>query len=225
MPALRFSRNTALLTILLATIWFAIPKATVAQDRAKVNKLLAKLTDNLPDSTRYLYLSRLAAQYWYTNMDTALLYANKALLVAKQSRSEALLAKAYQLFGSIYSDFDPGKAIGYIYKALPMCERLGNEQGIMICYNDLGLCFMVLDKKEQAEQMFDKALVYAYKLRRTYHVSYLVGNKGRMQFEQNKYDSAMLCFRLACKLDLQNVDSLSYGQNLINIGSVYAAQN
>ncbi len=209
-----------LLTFLTANT-FLISLQTFAEG-SKIDSLLHELK-SAPDQEIPGIYNSLAKQYTEKlSLDTALLYAAKALKTAKKENNPEEQANALYNIGHIYYyKNDPEKTLSYLEKSLKINKQINNKENISVCLNDIGFIYYFWGKYDKALKYFQQALKIDEKLGREAQIARDLNNIGYVYYSWGKYDKALKYFQQALKIDEKFGQEDQIAICLNNIGMVY----
>ena len=114
------------LSLLACTSMTYLVQADTNQDSLK-----QILKNDLSDSSRVEIFLQLSNSYFYTKLDSSLIFAQKALDVAEISRNNKAIVKTFRLIGLIYNEKgDHIAARDYHLKALEIVYETRDSVGI-----------------------------------------------------------------------------------------------
>ncbi|UII26400.1 tetratricopeptide repeat protein [Fulvivirga maritima] len=199
-----------------------------------VDSLKQTLSTELPDSTRFSNLNKLAwSGYLFTLPDSSCHYAQIHLQLAKDKGNRQEMAKALNTLGSAYYMMgDYAKASLVFYKSLKIKEDINDVKGIASTLNNLGMINDAQHDFESAANHYKSAIELLnslpdlqnnYELKKvlvaTYH------NLAAMYSNINNNDLAFYYFnqtlQLTDELNLPRERAYSFS----NLGQIYLAQN
>ncbi len=193
-----------------------------AQQNNQTDSLKQALLSSKDDLKRIVILDSLSAEYLWSIPDTAMMYAQQELLLARKVNSPRWEARALQRYGDgLYVMGNYSQALDYSLQSLRFNEKqqdtarlINNYFGLSSIYNDIG------DN--------DHALYYSYKGKR---VSEKFNNKIRFSealmiighaYEQaNQLDSALAFTQRAYELDSTDNGKLTLGYTPYVLGNIY----
>ncbi len=129
-----------------------------AQDRQVIDSLHFKLESVRDDSSKVSLLTQISSSYYTLDLPLSFQYAEKAVMVAEESKSKPLLALAYMNAGNIcfmQGLFD--MAVKNFYTALNLNQELGKSEGVAQALVNLGGIQLQLHKFEESKEYFNKA--------------------------------------------------------------------
>ena len=193
-----------------------------AQQNNQIDSLKQALLSSKDDLQRIVILDNLSSAYLWSIPDTAMMYAQQELLLAKKINSPKWEAWALQRYGgSLYVMGNYSLALDYSLQSLRFNEKqqdtarlINNYFGLSSIYSDIG------DNEH--------ALYYSYKGKRA---SEKFNNKIRLSeslmiigsnYEQaNQLDSALAFTQKAYELDSTDNGKLTLGYTPYVLGNIY----
>jgi tetratricopeptide (TPR) repeat protein len=85
-------------------------------------------------------------------------FLNKALKIAEENKDHAIMANIYNNMGSVVSDTDHERCLGYFQKALMYCEEVNDKRGIAAVLNKIGENFELHNNNAKALDHFQQCL-------------------------------------------------------------------
>jgi signal transduction histidine kinase len=166
-------------------------------------------------------LLSLSDYYSTTNLDSSLLYAQKALLLVKQINNDTIQAEVYNTLANSYEyKGQIDSALTYHFKALEKRKKLKNQIAIADSYNNLGVANDQLGKFKEALSFYFKALKI-YETEKDYpKIAMSLGNIGIIYKQQKSFDKAYHYYKRANEIYLQQNDDFGIMVTNGNIGSV-----
>lgn len=163
----------------------------------------------------------LSDYYSTTNLDSSLLYAQKALELVKQIDNDTIQAEVYNTLANSYEyKGQIDSALTYHFKALEKRKKLKNQIAIADSYNNLGVANDQLGKFKEALSFYFKALKI-YETEKDYpKIAMSLGNIGIIYKQQKSFDKAYHYYKRANEIYLQQNDDFGIMVTNGNIGSV-----
>jgi len=128
-------RRLLLLLVLLLPL---LASARKREGKELIDSLCGVLRSATTDTQRSAVMSRLAAGYCYTNPDTGIILANKAMEMAKAADWELGTAKALTALGDNYlAKFDNSRALRCFMQASPIFQKCGSKKEIAACLGNI----------------------------------------------------------------------------------------
>ncbi|NPA67193.1 MAG: tetratricopeptide repeat protein, partial [Chlorobi bacterium] len=172
-----------------------------AQTVLEKDGLLHYLNLNKNDTLTVAALNKLSEYYLYKNIDSAVIYAERAEILAERFEYDAGLSEAYRNLGKVYAiSGHYEKSFAYFHKAIKKNEESGDYVSLGKNYTNLGVILYYQENIEQATNYYKKALKifsdYGYKegLAKVYN------NLGLLYADVGKTDTAIIYLHRAIKL-------------------------
>lgn len=110
------------------------------------------------DSNFVNILNEKTYNYWYTNLDSVLLLAEKQLVLSKQINYTLGAIRAHIDFWHVYNDRqDFVRAATHGLEALTLSELIRSQKYLAVSYSNLGLTYQQMSENEVAIEYFNKA--------------------------------------------------------------------
>jgi len=140
--------------IIVVLYLFCLTDPAKAQWLDSMKNLLASAKD---DTTKWDLLGRLATYYTFSKPDSAIIYTQEEISLAKRNKSDFFLAGALTAYGTIFQiTGNYPQAIYFLLEGLKAAERSQNFLQTGWCYNDLASIYIDVGD-------FDRALFYTNK--------------------------------------------------------------
>ncbi len=205
--------KTLLAKLLLVNCLFIFCISAKAQNTYidSLNKALAQSKD---DTERLSTLTRIIVNYTYSKPDTAMVYAQQAIVLAKKIKSDIYLSAALRSYAGVLSQTgNYPQAIYFELESLKLAERSHDFPTIGWCYGYLAGTYM------DAED-YEHALFYTRKEKSIYesHPDFSAG--ARKKYWKDLHSDALIGLaEIYNKLDLP-YSALAYLQMVGNYGPV-----
>jgi serine phosphatase RsbU (regulator of sigma subunit)/Tfp pilus assembly protein PilF len=177
------------------------------------------------DTNTVLNLINLSFKNWYTNTDSAKIYAFQALKYSQKLNYLNGLGKSYNCLGvvnNIIGDLD--KSLEYYLKALEIREKIGNKNDVAKTLSNIGLVYN--DRSE-----YSKALEYLMRAQSITEIDlketnpHLLLNIGSVYQNNLQRDKAFEYFTKALSIAKKEENKNLEMRILINIGAIYFAND
>ncbi|NQU51249.1 MAG: tetratricopeptide repeat-containing sensor histidine kinase [Bacteroidetes bacterium] len=207
--------------ILFFTFLFLHSGFVLGQNQHKIDSIKVINLVETNNETIVNNYNSIADLFALTDVDSAFLYANKALELAKQIKFKEGEAKAYFLLAYYYDQ------TGEFIKAIDNLEKASNniiEMGDLIhlagCYNNLGVLYSYGINKKKSLEYFIKSLNISEKLNETYAQSQVYGNIAAIYKNLKEYSSSLKYYNksLAVGLKLENLENIAL--SYIDVGKI-----
>lgn len=168
-------------------------------------------------------LNEISWQYRNIQLDSALLYARKALRVAEQNGSRKLSATAFNSIASAFqADGVYDSAMYYHGKSLTIHKVLGDSIAIATTFNNLGIINDELgDFETSLEHYFNALRIYENNGNDQKLVPMVLSNIGIVYKKQEDYDKVLHYYQQALEIYKSSNNTFGITVTTGNIGSVY----
>jgi signal transduction histidine kinase len=207
--------------ILLCLFFITLGFYVQAQKKTK-EQLFKDLTSTL-DSIKAKANYQLAKNYLRVSLDTTEMFATAAVALAQKIRDTKIEAESYAVLGAAKKyrgQYE--EAIQYHLKALAIKEKGGDDYGMSITLNDIGIVYKNNSRYAEAMGYYKRSLEYAKKAKQLKSIALVTNNIGTIYSETNRYDSAAYYLNLALPVAKQSGDSNALVTVLSNLGEVLA---
>jgi serine phosphatase RsbU (regulator of sigma subunit) len=151
------------------------------------DSLLGIIRSSAPDSVKYHAFYDLGWELIYSNPDSSLLVANKALTYAHSSRNHIFESKVLNLIGSYFQvKGDYVKAIENYQKALKIGEDLNDNYIMLVANANIGAIYLNLDQYAKAKEFALRSLQIAEKTSNKEHLASIYNNLSLISNSENK---------------------------------------
>ena len=165
--------------------------------------------------------------YRKLDMESALRYSNKSLVVSKNNNAESDVAYAYNIIANIYSmqsKFKP--AIDYFKKALSTYKKINDVNGVSMSYFNLGGALSSVPDFELANNYYLKSMEINDRMQNKLALlqdNFMIGNN---KIFTKEYDDALKYFDKAVDIIKNGLDRKDYyGIILSRVSEVLIAKN
>lgn len=195
----------------------------ILRPQKNINNLTGELTNAKQDTTKIRILNKLGHGYLDSrDIDSALVFFNRSLKLARKNHNKALEAKAIKNIG-LYYDYKGNykKALLCNNQLLTIYHQLNDSIGITYCYNSIGIILENQGNYEKALNHYQKALNLAKDIDNLKFLSKILNNIGMVHMHLKSYKKALEYFKesLQIKTQLKNQFGIAISYN--NIGLVY----
>lgn len=199
---------------------------------------LAALIKSEPDDTNKIkHLLQLGWELKFTNIDSSISLANRALNLSmtlessgqkndEDHTSKKFRAKSYANIGIFYylkGEFD--LSLEAHFNALEIQKSYSNKLGMQSSYNNIGLVFWKQGNYSKALEYYGDALKLNVELGNQSQVFLNLNNIGLIYFDQKDYHQALAYHNLAYNLSTRYGDPFAASSALNNMGNNYFALN
>lgn len=180
----------------------------------------SKLKQNEIESEAIDYLL-LAKSFYTKSVDKALDFSEKALLKAKQTGNDSLLAHCYKSLGiANYYAGNSGKSIPLYDSAMLYFQQLGYTIEVGNIYNNLGIAYSELGDFNRAIEMYLHSLKITEAEADTVALGRLYNNLGTLYYSLQDQAEALSYFKKSFELYSIRDDSIGMMSAKNNIGLV-----
>jgi serine phosphatase RsbU (regulator of sigma subunit)/Flp pilus assembly protein TadD len=191
----------------------------------KLDSLLILVKSNVHDTVKILALEQLAANHRKGQPDSALIYNQKAIDLAKETKISQEVANAYREYALTAQAI--GKyplAVDYYKKAQKEHEKQKSKNGVAEAFNDIGIAYYYSGDYEKARENFEKAGEIKIEIGDSIGAGQSFNNTGIMyDIAGNPTEAIKLYLRAINIYENLNDTNLTIG-TLANIGLIYIGQ-
>lgn len=209
------------LTTLTLTLFFILSLSKYIIGEAKPS--FQEILNAKPDTNKVKQLSDLCWNYRFKSADSALIFGQKALLLAQQLDFRKGVAQAYNDMAIIYIDkANFRSATSYLNEAMKIRQQLKDSLGIAAIFNKLGIVAQKQGRLKEALQNQIDALKIYRNLKLDKYIGYSLNNIAIIHQNLGNYEKALeyhqqsLEYRI--RLKDQEGEAASYG----NMANLYA---
>ncbi len=195
------------------------------QAQKKSREQLFKDLSSTVDTIRLKANYQLAKNYLRVSLDTSENFAAKAVELGQKLNDKKIESEAYALLGAAKKyrgQYE--EAIKYHLQALAIKEKYGDDYGMSITLNDIGIVYKNNRRYEEALSYYRRSLEYAKKAKQLKSIAMLTSNIGTVYMEKANYDSALYYLNLALPVARQSGDSNALVIVLSNLGEVNSSK-
>ncbi len=136
-------------------------------------------------------LNNLSAIYGTIRDDEAVKnYAQKSLKLSKKIKDTIFILHSYTNLANIYLDSSLNKAIQYYNKAMDLSEKIGNKEGLINIYINLGVGYFYHDDYLNARKYFSEALSLTNDEKVKMYSALLYAYLAATEYELKRYNAA-----------------------------------
>jgi tetratricopeptide (TPR) repeat protein len=207
---------------------------SVKAQSPEIDSLKRSLRHEVPDSSKVETYLALALQYEDQQIDSAMAYARKALLLSQKIKWLPSVGKSFHLIGILnHLKGDYAQCLQDFSKAVEIWEQLEKTGGVpdkeilnrkSSSLGNIGLTYQSQGDFPKALEYFFKSLKIKEEIGDTRGASIALGNIGILYKNQGQYLKALDHYKRALKMDEARDDKKGIARHLGNIGIVYMEQ-
>lgn len=179
--------------------------AGMAHAQTKIADSLKATLSNVPDTQVVLNCIRISYLNTHLNVDSSLVYGERALALATESGNKRLIAKAKAQLGVHYTsatEFDKGAA--YSMEAFNYFDTISDYESASFAANIIGNASAGAENRRQAMQWYRTAGKYGSLAGNEFKVAIALFGLANQEFELNIFDSAAVHFDLCEEIFVRN---------------------
>lgn len=203
---------------ILSTIMF-FGLIVSAQDQQQIDSLLTITSDKQADAlTRFDANYNIAQILVGQGVDSAVVYANRTIDIARKHKAEKYLARGFQLLGEIYlrhNELDSAQL--YLEKCAAIVKDKPFEEELSQVYVTLGSLYLIRGHYINALEQYQNGLKIVEEKKDTIRMATYYGNIGTIQFIMENEKMGLNYLHRA--LDIQLSNSL-YNSAIVTLTSV-----
>ncbi len=208
--------------IILLSFFIALAACMVQAQKKTNEQLLADQAGNI-DSVKMKASYQLAKNLLRVSLDSSEMFSKQAAALAAKLGNKKIESESYALTGAVKKyrgEYE--EAINYHLKALGIKEQYGDDYGMSITLNDIGIVYKILHRYSEALSYYRRSLDYAYRAKQLPSIALLHNNIATVYSEQQQYDSAKYYLNRALPVAYESKDSNAVVTVLSNLGEVNA---
>jgi len=194
------------------------------REQKQIDSLRIELSKAKEDTVKVKILNQLSEQScWFGNYDTALQYANSALVVAKKTDFKRGMVIAYNNIGAV--DFFQGnypEAMDNSLTALQIAGTIGDKNEMAGAYNNIGRVYSRQNNNSKAIENYLKSIEIMESIGNKSGMAKAYNNIGLVYVKQNKYEKAIENYTTAFDLMKSIGDTRSQYIIYNNIGEMHS---
>ncbi|PCH69071.1 MAG: hypothetical protein COC01_02450, partial [Bacteroidetes bacterium] len=204
------------------------------QDQHKIDSLTHLLQTTIQDTTKVSALIGLSGIYYLSYPDTALVFCEKALLIAEKANIKEALAECYgNLAFFAEQKGDISKALEYNFKSVEIFEELIKEKnlsenldkkGLATVYNNIGRIYDDQGEIEKGLEYFFLSLKIREEIKDKVGIAGSYNNIGGVYDDQGEIEKVLEYYFLSLKIREEIKDKRGMAISYNNIGAVYYDQ-
>lgn len=188
-----------------------------------IDSLKRRLGSEQQDTLRVGLLYELGNSYKYTKPDTALLFGQQGMLLARKLKFQAGQAKCLNLIGNVIAETgNYPKALEIQLQALKIGEEIKDRKQIAYTYLAIGNIYIYQKDEKQALTYYLKCKRIAMAMHDEKLLVKCLGNIGDSYEKANELDSARHYTLQAYEMSLHMKNRATRVFALCNLGNIYA---
>jgi signal transduction histidine kinase len=207
--------------LLLLILLFINVSASYGQT-VKLDSLMNKLLLSKEKEKSSIYTD-ITQQFFNINIDSALLYSNKAKSYSIKYKDEASLARTLALQAYIFHlQAKNADVESQLKEARDLAVESNSEQAIMESYNISGAYYLAISKYDLALELFTTNYHYCLKVGNLKYELRSLNNIGAIYYRQEKIPEAIKYFTRALLAIKKTDDRRGEVNLLLNLGNIYS---
>ena len=175
------------------------------------------------DTLKVISLSNLCWDYRFRSPDSALIFGNQALRLAKELKYPKGVAQALNDLGILFIDkADYRKATDFLKESMNIRKQLNDLQGVASLYNKLGIIDQKQGRLTEALQNQIEALKIYQKLGLDKGIGYSMNNIAIIHQNLGNLEKSLEYHKLGLEYRLKMKDSAGEANSYSNMANVYA---
>jgi two-component system NtrC family sensor kinase len=175
--------------LLLLAVWAGFATETLAQS-PKLDQLRGRIRQPQPDTSRVLLLCRASDEYWTLRVDSAEVYARRALSLARRIHYRHGEGEALNRLGAALRESNLARALELFQQSLRIAEALHDQPLEAQNLRSIGIIYVYLRDKRQGLDNYFRALRIGERLHDEHRVVIELSNIGLAYDLFNELDSA-----------------------------------
>lgn len=195
--------------------------STELMSQSKTDSLRLVLI-NTKGEERINILHSLIFETWLNYPDSALKYAEEALILSRRTEDQSNISKSLRLLGGTYNykgEFEA--SLEYNLQALEIAIQINDSLLIHNALNNIGFVYISLGNYQNSLEYLMRSYQLKQKLGVIYGLEHTLNNIGLVYAQAHMFDSAIHYFNRGLKVAQTNedIDLIIYSQN--NIGNLH----
>lgn len=187
-----------------------------------IDSLLHLIKKEKADTNKVKHLNDIAWELMESNPDSAITYANEALLLAKRLNWEKAFGETLRNLGTCnFLKADYPKALEFYLKALSVDEKIINKKGMASDLANIGLVYKNQDEYEKAITYYQKALKIDEEIGSKKGMAADLGNIGTAYKSLKNYSKALEHHQKALLIYQELKNKRGMAINYGSIGNIY----
>jgi len=167
-------------------------------------------------------LIQLSSQYKGVSVDSALLFAEQALEIAKKTEDLQLIINSLHNLGKItQTNSLNDKSITFYKESIEYSEKLGNDSLIAFSHHKLGNVYFGISRNEEALEQYIIALEIRSKINDIEGIAATTNNIGSIYWDKEKLELAINYYKISLENEQKIDNKKGIATSLNNIGLVF----
>lgn len=132
----------------------------------------------------YLYIVCVTSTLFFFNRLHAQDIPDSLLQKLSNTHNDSVRSRTLLDIGETIEETNPEKSIGYYQQALAIADKIKNNHLVLSSFNDIGICYIELNKMDSAIVALEQAIVVARSLNDTLRVAKVLTNIGNVYLHQ-----------------------------------------
>ena len=207
------------LSIMLTGRLHSSPKET---DSIAIMKRL--VATNIPADTKLRFLSKLCANYWNIDADSALIYGWQGLPLIRSNVLPQNAGKIHFVLGMAWENKgNSDSAFWYLNKAKDIFQGCPDKHFYYRLIEQIGSLYRINGQYDTAVVLMNQALGYFKSTGNNYQIMSTLFNIGSVYIEQNRYNKALEYYLASSEYDTILKDTAAMATHWLGIGNVYSS--
>lgn len=210
--------------IFLILLLCTFPASAQKKGQARLDSLLAEVPRMKQDTNGVKLLSHISTAYRQISPDNSVVYAHKAMDLAKRLKNEKAISSCYITLGAAYGEkADHATALGYLYKAQDYVERVQSKRGMAEVYLQIGHVYFGQQQIKKSEEYLERAKKLSIELKDTGKLIVVLVHFGAL-YNGTDPDKSMAYYLQGLELAEREGDMSTIMSLTSSVGSAYAMQ-
>lgn len=197
----------------------------VSAQNPELDSLRNVLTVSKEDSTLFDANRLVAINLWEPYPDSAILYGNRALEIAKKLGDNSKIAMGYQTIGVAYDYKDNlDSCLFYLNEGLAVYKTADNTEGASHILSDIAIAYYFRGNYELALRNHFTALEFRQQSGNKRFIAISYNNIGLVYRSRKEYGNAAAYYQKSLEIKKSIRDEQGILNSLINIGSAFQNQ-
>jgi tetratricopeptide (TPR) repeat protein len=210
--------------ISISLFLFFLTTPIFAQSK-KADSLQTLLKQSTVDTTKVNVMVDIAVEYWASDPEQTIVYANRAMDLAKKIRYRRGEAKSFQGIGIYYwQKNDYVKALANYGQSKKIYEELGDKVGVARAICNMGMVYGEQGNYGQALDNYQQASAIFLALGDETRMASTINSIGNVHKNQKNFEEALISYKQARDIWTKEGDKKSMAGSYINIATIYTKQ-